>query len=152
SVAEQNTITPSTEQAAEIEVAPKLEPTFTTGTQTLDGVQALAYARIRKIDSDFQRTGRQRTVIEAVIHKARNMSLGQLDRVARQVLPLVKSSRSGGGLLNLISDAYSWRNYPISQKMLPISGSSKMIIVRGAEMYQYDVTKNINALQDFLYR
>ena len=37
----------------------------------VDGLQALSYARIRKIDSDYARTRRQRTVINAIIARIR---------------------------------------------------------------------------------
>lgn len=48
-------------------VATKLE-TYGPGTH-LDGLQALGYARIRKVDSDFGRTNRQRTVIGLMLQK-----------------------------------------------------------------------------------
>lgn len=42
----------------------------TYGEKThLDGLQSLGYARIRKLDSDFGRTSRQRTVINLMIQK-----------------------------------------------------------------------------------
>ena len=46
----------------------------------LNGRQALAYARIRKIDSDWERTNRQRKVLVAMMDKARHhrMQLLQL--------------------------------------------------------------------------
>lgn len=122
-----------------------------SGANRLDGTQALAYARIRKLDSDFKRTGRQRNVIEALIKESRSLSLGQIDRLARQILPLIKTNKSGGALLKLVLDGYSWLDYPISQLMLPIDGSHKMIIVRKAQMEQYDALKNIEALHQFLY-
>ncbi len=124
---------------------------FAAGTNSLNGRAALAYARIRKIDSDFTRTGRQRTVIEALIRKVRSMSLGELDGLARQILPLVRSSRSGSSLIGLITDAYSWRNYPVKQLLIPVSNSMDLIIVRGAQMYRFDVTTNVEKLQAFLY-
>jgi anionic cell wall polymer biosynthesis LytR-Cps2A-Psr (LCP) family protein len=39
------------------------------GLQTLDGIQAIAWARIRHADSDFVRTSRQRTVATALMKK-----------------------------------------------------------------------------------
>jgi LCP family protein required for cell wall assembly len=125
---------------------------LTSGTNLLNGTQALAYARIRKLDSDFKRTGRQRTLIEAVIKQARGMSLAELDGMARQILPLVKTNRTGTGLLKLVLDGYAWCNYPVKQLMLPIDGSHHMIIVRKAQMEQYDAKKNIEALHRFLYQ
>ena len=41
-----------------------------TGLQLLDGHQAVAYARIRELgNGDFERTSRQRIVMEAILHK-----------------------------------------------------------------------------------
>ena len=46
-----------------------------SGVQTLSGIQALSYARIRSVgDGDFERTDRQRKVIIAMIDKAKTMS------------------------------------------------------------------------------
>ena len=47
------------------------------GMQHLDGAQALSYARCRKIDSDFNRTKRQRTVILALVKKIKHSSPGE---------------------------------------------------------------------------
>lgn len=59
------------------------------GVNHLDGEQALAYARIRKIDNDFYRTNRQRTVIYALLEKCRSLSLSQLNSLLKTVLPLI---------------------------------------------------------------
>lgn len=123
-----------------------------SGANHLNGTQALAYARIRKLDSDFKRTGRQRNVIEALIKESSSLSLGQLDQLARQILPLIKTNKSGPAMLKLALNGYSWIDYPISQLMLPIDGTHKMIIVRKAQMEQYDALKNIEALHRFLYQ
>ena len=44
------------------------------GLQTLDGHQAVAWSRIRYLDSDFVRASRQRTVTIAMMKKVNNMS------------------------------------------------------------------------------
>ena len=47
------------------------------GTYLMNGVQAVAYTRIRfTAGNDFKRTERQRVVIETIVEKAKNMSLG----------------------------------------------------------------------------
>ena len=49
------------------------------GLQTLDGIQAIAWARIRHADSDFVRTSRQRTVATALMKKVASQNyLAQL--------------------------------------------------------------------------
>jgi len=45
-----------------------------SGLQTLNGVQAVAWSRIRYLDSDFVRTSRQRTIAQALIEKVANMN------------------------------------------------------------------------------
>ncbi|MBO7424362.1 MAG: LCP family protein [Clostridia bacterium] len=44
------------------------------GVQTLSGVQAIGWSRIRYLDSDFVRTSRQRTVAMALISKVSGMN------------------------------------------------------------------------------
>lgn len=62
------------------------------GTYNLNGEQALAYGRIRKIDSDYQRTERMRTVIEAVFSKVKKMSLTQMNNFVDKILPKVRTN------------------------------------------------------------
>lgn len=50
------------------------------GYQTLSGVQAVAWARIRYSDSDFVRTSRQRTLVYALMQKV--SSLGRMEQLA----------------------------------------------------------------------
>lgn len=54
-----------------------IEPLTAYGENThLCGVQALAYSRIRKLDSDYNRTGRQRQVLQAMWQKVRSGGAG----------------------------------------------------------------------------
>ena len=64
------------------------------GYQTLDGMETLAYARIRKIDGDRQRAARQRTVITALVEKCRNLNLTEINKAAEYVLPCVITDMS----------------------------------------------------------
>jgi LCP family protein required for cell wall assembly len=121
------------------------------GTNELNGDIALEYARIRHIDSDYARTGRQRAVIQALIKKMTSLSVSQMDTTARQLLPLVKTNKSGTALIGLAIDGLKYRSYPIKQLMLPIEGTHRMIVVRGAQMESFDIAKNVEALQNFLY-
>jgi len=59
------------------------------GTNHLSGQQALVYARIRSIDSDFYRTERQRNVIIQVIDKAKQMSIMDIIKFGEEFFPLV---------------------------------------------------------------
>lgn len=74
------------------------------GSNLLTGEQALGYARIRKLGTDFARTDRQRKVITALIGQFRQASLWKLHKVARQLLGLVTTDLSNGELLRLAGD------------------------------------------------
>lgn len=121
------------------------------GSNLLNGDLALCYARIRKIDSDYRRTSRQRTVIESLINKLEKSSAGQLDATVRQLLPLVKTNLSRTRMISLAVNALKYKSYPIRQLMIPIAGTYQTILVRGIQMTQYDEVKNVEALQQFLY-
>lgn len=78
------------------------------GTYLLDGEQALAYGRIRKIDSDYKRTERMRTVVMAVFEKAKTMSITELNKLANQLLPEIYTNISATEILALIPKIYSY--------------------------------------------
>ena len=56
--------------------------------QHLDGVQAVAYMRLRQMDTDFKRTERQRSVIEQVFDNARKADISTLIQVFHTVAPV----------------------------------------------------------------
>ena len=81
----------------------------TTGTQNLSGVQALAYARIRYTSGgDYKRTERMREVLMAVLNKAKKMNIGQLNKLADQILPSVNTNMSSTEILSLIPQVASY--------------------------------------------
>ena len=69
-----------------------------TGTYTLDGVQALAYARIRYIGTDINRTERMREVLMKTFDKVKKMNLVQINELANNVLPKVKTTTEDSGV------------------------------------------------------
>lgn len=62
------------------------------GMNHLDGVQAVAYGRLRLMDTDFARTERQRKIISLAFDKARNSDFDTLNRVLGTVFPQVATS------------------------------------------------------------
>lgn len=75
------------------------------GMNHLDGVQAVAYVRLRKMDTDFMRTKRQREVAGLVLEKLRGADLPTLRSLAFAVVPQVSSSVGIADLLNLAGSA-----------------------------------------------
>ena len=86
-----------------------------TGKQTLDGVQAVAYSRIRYTEGgDYKRTERMRTVIEAMLTKAKTLSLGKLNKLVDTILPRVNTNITGTEILAL---APSIASFNITESM-----------------------------------
>lgn len=103
-------------------------PGITTGgTYLLNGEQALAYGRIRKLDSDYVRTERMRTVVTAVFQKAKTMSVGELNRLADNLLPEIYTNISKTEILNLIPKIASYsivdsKGWPYETRGITIGG------------------------------
>lgn len=86
-----------------------------TGKQTLDGVQAVAYSRIRyTAGGDYKRTERMRTVIEAMLSKAKTLSIGKLNKLVDTILPRVSTNITGTEILAL---APSIASFNITESM-----------------------------------
>lgn len=74
------------------------------GTYTLNGVQAVSYARIRyTAGNDFKRTQRQRLLIQKIVDKAKGASLSTLNEIMDKVFPMVKTSFSKTQIIKLAS-------------------------------------------------
>ena len=89
----------------------------TAGTYNLDGVQALAYSRIRyTAGGDYKRTERMRDVLEAMLNKAKTLSISELINFVNIMLPKISTNISSNdiiglapALLNLnISESNGW--------------------------------------------
>ena len=78
------------------------------GLQTLDGCQAVGYSRIRKIDSDFVRTSRQRTVIDAMFKKIKTTDFSTVNDIFDEVSSKMLTSMSNEELLAIMKDALSY--------------------------------------------
>ncbi len=74
-----------------------------TGNQTLSGVQALAYSRIRyTAGGDYKRTERMRDVLNACFNKSKKMSVGKLNNLADILLPKVYTNITSSEILSMI--------------------------------------------------
>lgn len=70
------------------------------GLNHLNGQQALTFCRIRKIDSDHNRTERQRRVLISIANAAKSMSVGQMVEIINQVLPYVRTDLSDSQIIS----------------------------------------------------
>ena len=93
------------------------------GMKQLTGEQALAYSRIRHIDSDIYRSERQRTVLLNVFQKLKDASLPKLTRLVTTLLPYVKTGFTKNEILSIGSYgfAHGWLGYNVVTHTVPIN-------------------------------
>ena len=74
------------------------------GKQTLNGVQAVTYARIRKdaATGDYRRNERMKIVVKAAFEKAKTMDYSQLKKITKEVLPEIKTNMSSADMLGMM--------------------------------------------------
>lgn len=94
------------------------------GTYHLNGEQALAFARKRKIDTDRNRTGRQRRILEALAEKGKKMTVPQMMSAMNQILPNVKTDMDKSELISLLSKAVTYLGYDIEEHIIPVNAPS----------------------------
>lgn len=88
------------------------------GKQTLNGIQAVTYARIRKdsAQGDHRRNERMKIVLAAAFNKAKTLSLNQLNEIANEILPEIKTNMTTNQMMEIllelasysITDSKSW--------------------------------------------
>lgn len=94
-------------------------PDIHPGMNTLNGDLALVYSRIRYLDSDFQRTNRQRKMIEALMTKVNASSIFKLVDVASEFAPEVKTNLTKDDIGFLARNAMSYVGYETEQLRIP---------------------------------
>lgn len=81
-----------------------------TGKQKLNGVQAVAYSRIRyTAGGDYKRTERMRTVIEAMIDKIKTKSIGEINSFIDFMMPKVYTNITAGDIISLLPSVASFK-------------------------------------------
>lgn len=119
-----------------------------SGMNHLDGVQAVAYARLRLMDTDFNRTERQRKILGQAMEKAKNSDLKTLTTLIGTVYPQTKTSI---GVDNLAGMAKNAKKYYISQTSgFPFS-HQEIKIGKKACVVPTTLESNVIQLHSFLY-
>ena len=91
------------------------------GKQKLNGKQALAYCRIRKLDSDNKRADRQKTCLIEIFNQSKDASKVKLIKIVNKLIPYVKTSFNKGEIVKIAKYAITqgWLDYKINMQNLP---------------------------------
>ena len=135
-----------------------IEQTFegSSGEIKLDGSQALAYCRIRKIDSDNMRADRQKTCLTQIFKQAKGESKVTLLKMVNALLPYVKTGFSTKEVVSIAKYAFSegWLGYEVKMTSVPyarINESGMGGTNYGEWMWRPDYPQDAHYLQTLLY-
>lgn len=99
---------------------PKSGAPVPQGKQTLNGEQALSFARSRNFaDGDFTRSADQRILVEALINKAYNLNVGELPGVLRAAKNFVKTDLTLSQMVGLATQFKNANQLTIYSAMVP---------------------------------
>lgn len=118
----------------------------------LNGDEALVYCRIRKLDSDYMRTYRQRKVITALINSAGDAGAVKLLETMRQVFPLIQTDMSPLELTALSYKAgVGILAFDIEQNRVPIDEHMKPKTINGQWVESLDIDATKEYLIEYIY-
>ena len=122
-----------------------------SGNVTLNGKQALAYSRIREIDSDYQRTSRQRKVLMAIFNKAKSISVSSYPKALADLSSNVETNLATFELLDLAKAVMSLNSDDLEGFRIPVDGTSHDSMDKGIYYLEWDRDANKKALHEFIY-
>ena len=125
---------------------------LTEGLHTLNGLQALAYVRIRDLDSDgdFSRTGRQRKLLHSLLQAQRQASLPTLLSVMNQALPMLSTDMETGQVVQLALDLFPiLHRSSITSRCIPAEGTYRYRTIDKMCVLAADLPELRKNLRDF---
>lgn len=138
--------------SAEANVIRNVQSDVKKGMNHLYGPAALAFSRLRSIDSDWQRVGRQRKVIIAVVNELKGSNLTQLNDFVNTVLPMIRTNLTKMEIAELMIYAPNLLSATFEQMTIPKSGTyGGMRGMGGRSLYAVDFDANAKILSEFLY-
>lgn len=112
----------------------------TGGYQTLNGEQALNYARIRKLDGDHYRTNRQRKIMASLIQKFKGCDLNTMMNMMEDILPMVTTTMTKGEIVNLVTDLFPMlKDMEVISQVVPAAGTYRSVMIQGMSVIELDM-------------
>lgn len=128
------------------------------GKYHLNGDEALQYSRLRGIDSDRDRTERQRTLLLSIAAKFKKMTttesysslISKATDFLDQVLPLVKTDFTKGQIISQASSYINYLKWPITEAIIPVN-KVPLTTINGIEVLIVDWAVVKNDIHEVLY-
>ena len=124
--------------------------TLEAGKYKLTGEQALAYCRIRKIDTDFMRAYRQRTVMQSILKSVKSANPVKLLLIASKCAPYFETNLSKTDIMQTGISALSCIGTMVETRV-PFDSTWSYKTIQGNSVISIDADKNKEMLIDTIY-
>ncbi len=121
------------------------------GNVQCTGKQALGYARIRHLDSDFKRSDRQYQVLKAMFAKFKSLNAAQQYAILYKLLPLVETNMTNEAILDCAVQALGMRANGILHNRMPADGTYQSGRYDRRSVLLTDITQNAWLMHQFIY-
>lgn len=119
------------------------------GMNHLDGVQAVAYGRLRLMDTDFARTERQRKIVQQAFEKAKKADFQTLYVLIGTVFPQVSTSI---WVDDMVNNAKNISKFHLGETTgFPQARGNANIKKKGDVVVPATLESNVKKLHEFLY-
>lgn len=123
-----------------------------SGTQYVNGVQALAYSRIRyTAGGDFERTQRQRTIINKMFEKVLLLSPSEYTTLINKILPFVQTNLSASDILSLGAKVITMGGGTLEQDRFPRDGFCFGKNIDGIYYLGFDEDTTKQQVMDYIF-
>lgn len=124
------------------------------GIQTLNGKEALAYARIRYIDSDYKRTTRHQTLLTSIASKAKSSSFSEINSTISEICSMIQTDLTDSQITSLTANMLSYLENLDSMEMrtFPEEGTYKGKIIDNMWVaVTYNMSDTAKSVQQFIF-
>ena len=121
------------------------------GSRHLNGIQAVAYMRIRKTGGVFERDSRQKEVLASAKERLKTMSLGELNNALKTVSDWVKTDLEPTEFVALAMELYGLRDATYKSARVPYDDMYESVRYNKMAVLQYDREPNLWKMHDFIY-
>lgn len=118
----------------------------------LNGEEALMFCRIRKLDSDFERTRRQRDTISGIKQEMMHTNPIELLKLSNSVLPHIETDITSSKMISLgIGAIFKYLHYDIESLGVPIDGTWHSENKSAGSCLVFDIDDTAETLYNYIY-
>ncbi len=122
------------------------------GTQLLDGIHAVGYARIRYTEgNDFKRTERQRQVLQMTVDKAKKADLLTLNKIVDKVFPQISTSLTVTDMLGFVANIMNYNIVETTGFPYALTTSEDVRNHTGSYVVPIDFIGNVSQLHQNIF-